>query len=114
MEDAVTIAFSNLRSAKHRFENSVTHLSRFCLKIGCCIRLLVKVILLRPESAAAGNAKRFLEVLDEEMIVQAAMLADAADEGLLLVRNFDTIGPDPAMQAQWSQYFIASVLSNVL
>ena len=47
-------------------------------------------------SAVKSQAKDFLEFLSTEVLVQAAMLADAADECLLFTRQLDDEDTDSA------------------
>ena len=58
----------NLRSAKHRF---------------------TKICELKLDDASGRSAARFLELVTGEELLQLALLADAADEALVLVRMVD-------------------------
>lgn len=79
----------NLRSAKHRFESHTTPLGRFLLYLPAFIRVVTKICELKPDDASGRSAARFLELVTGEELLQLALLADAADEALVLVRMVD-------------------------
>ncbi len=85
-----------LRAAKHKFETSATPLGRFCIHLVSLLRLARKVVVLRKESGAAPKFASWLRSLDGDDLVQLAMLADACDEALGVVRALDTETADIA------------------
>ena len=97
---AVTTTFGHLRAAKHRFESMASPLSRLCLDWEACIGLLVRLSQERASEAAGAYAIATLEALDEELVLQCALLADACDETTALIRFFDSAEVDNARIAQ--------------
>ncbi|CAK0889058.1 unnamed protein product [Prorocentrum cordatum] len=95
----VSSTFSNMRAAKRRFESMCTPLSRICLDWEACFSFLARVVVERQGTGdrAFRFAKSCLINIDEELMLQAAMLADAADECMCLIRFFDTPEPDSAL-----------------
>ena len=94
-----------MRAAKHRFESLGSPLSRLCLDWEACIGLLVRLMQERPAEPAGAYASATLEALDEEMMLQCALLADACDECIVLIRFFDAAEVDNAKIAQEVQRF---------
>ncbi len=106
----VSTRFGNLRGAKHRFESMTTPLSRIVLDWGAAIAFLVHVWLERSNSDRAGKyANSCLAALDEELMIQAALLADAADESLCLIRFFDQREVDNCKVASEVQRFCDNI-----
>ncbi len=85
-----------LRAAKHRFETSATPLGRFCIHLVSLLRLARKVVVLRKDGDAAAKFVSWLRSLHGDDLVQLAMLADACDEALGVVRALDTETADIA------------------
>lgn len=86
----VATSFTNMRAAKHRFESMCTPLSRICLDWEAVISFLVRVAIERGSADRAGLfATSCLDALSDELMLTAAMLADAADECMILIRFFD-------------------------
>ena len=56
-------------------------------------------------------AENFLGYLTEEVALQAAMLADATDEGLLFTRTLDNVDTDPAQLQMLVEEFITTLQS---
>lgn len=88
-------AVHNLRAAKHRFESFQRPLGRCCLYLGALIRTALHVARLRNDKQGT-RAHGFLSWLTAERCVAAAMLADAADEAMVLTRFLDSEEADPA------------------
>ena len=65
-----------------------TPLSRICLDWEACIAFLTRLAAERSDKAAE-YAHTCLAALNEELMLQAALLADAADECNVLIRFFD-------------------------
>ena len=80
---------SNLRSAKHRFESSSKPLSRLVLHLAAAFKTCHRIAATRDSSHEGGLVRDWLKSITSEDILQLALLADASDEGLLLVRQLD-------------------------
>ena len=94
-DNAVRSAVVNFRSAQHRFESHSKTLGRTCLFLHACIRTCLHLV--RTRKDAVGNkAKLWIQKLDAETALMAAMLADAADSSLQLTRKMDSEEVDPA------------------
>ena len=104
----VSTCFGNLRAAKHRFESMCTPLSRIVLDWGASISFLLRVSLERSDRAGT-SASATLGALDEELMLQAALLADAADECMCLIRFFDQREVDNAKIAGEVQRFVSTI-----
>ncbi|CAK8989859.1 Uncharacterized protein SCF082_LOCUS2000, partial [Durusdinium trenchii] len=103
---AVSTNFSHLRAAKHRYESLTSPLARMTLDWGAVVAFLLRVEVERQGTPAGAFARSLLQTLDEEMLLQAALLADACDECLILIRFFDQSTVDNAQ--------IASAISDFL
>ena len=88
-------AVVNFRSAQHRFESHTKPLGRTCLFLHACIRTCLQLVRTRKDSTGQ-KAKAWVENLDEEKALLAAMMADAADSSLQLTRKMDSEEVDPA------------------
>ena len=86
---AVETCFGNLRSAKHRIESLVTPLSRLILNISGAMLFATRLNLRRRGEREGIAAAAFLQSLDARVLVVAAMMADAGQESLLLIRAMD-------------------------
>ncbi len=85
-----------------------TPLSRICLDWGASIAFLARVALERSDRAGVF-ASATLGAIDEELMLQAALLADAADECMCLIRFFDAREVDNAKIAGEVQRFCATI-----
>ena len=79
--------FSTLRAAKHRFESLCTPLSRICLDWEACISFLVRVSTERGKDRPGVMAAAGLQALNAELMLTAALLADAAAESIILIKQ---------------------------
>ena len=95
-ESQVHSAISCFRAAGHRFESYAKPLGRTCLFFHACIRTACHLVRSRSD-ASAKKAKQWLSWISEEHVLQAAMLADAADSSLAFTRTLDTEDADPAV-----------------
>lgn len=95
-ESPVHSAISSFRSAGHRFESYAKPLGRTCLFFHACVRTACHLVRARTD-ASAQKARAWLVWISEEHLLQAAMLADAADSSLALTRALDTENVDPAV-----------------
>ena len=73
------------------------------------VSFLVRLALERPTDKSGTFAILLLQTLDEEMILQAALLADAADECMVLIRFFDQREVDNAKIANEVKRFVHSI-----
>ena len=89
-DSAVTATFANMRSAKHRIETFTTPLSRCILNMSGLLSFLVKVAVQRKGRVEGKAAEAFLEVVCNDLLLQAAMMCDASSETLQLIRVLDT------------------------
>ena len=80
---------SNLSSAKHRFESCSKPLGRFILNLVAVFKTCHRIAITRDSSHEGGLVRNWLATVSSEELLQLALLADAADEGLLLVRQMD-------------------------
>jgi len=80
---------SNLSSAKHRFESCSKPLGRFILNLVAVFKTCHRISVTRDSSREGGLVRNWLATVSSEDLLQLALLADAADEGLLLVRQMD-------------------------
>ena len=85
-----------LKAAKHRFESWAAPFGRATLHIEALIKTAESIS--AEGSAWKDDADAFLRLLmgDGEVYLQLAMIADAADEALLVTRLFDTEDCDSA------------------
>jgi hypothetical protein len=80
---------SNLSSAKHRFESCSKPLGRFILNLVAVFKTCHRIAITRDSSHEGGLVRNWLATVSSKELLQLALLADAADEGLLLVRQMD-------------------------
>ncbi len=78
---------SNLKAAKHRHESFNKPKCRFVLYLDAFITVATHMVRKGGDYKRFGNM--FLDYINEEVAVQAAMLADASCEGLQFVRKMD-------------------------
>ena len=84
-----------MKYVKQRFNSTAVPLQRSILFFEAIWSWCIDVIATRPGQEPAKHAARFLSVVTAEDLLQAAMMADASDEHLMLRRFFDTRGWDP-------------------
>ena len=92
----VSRTVSNMRSAKHRFESLQKPFGRTVLFCYPTIRTGLWTYQTRDDQSSA-NAKIWLEYVDTENALQAAMMADASDQTIVLSRLLDNEDVDPAI-----------------
>jgi hypothetical protein len=80
---------SNLRSAKHRFESLSKPICRLVMFFPAMARTAAHMAADRTSRTEGSDAKDFLEAMTDARLVQLAMMADAADEALRLIRACD-------------------------
>ena len=86
----------NLRAAKHRFESTTKPLGRFCLHLPAIIEVAHSIACARSCSQEGRSMAQWLQSISSVDLLLLAMLADAHDEGLMLVRCFDNSQVDLA------------------
>lgn len=97
-EDArVSTRIKNLRAAKHRFESWAKPMGRLTIYRNAIIAVAEVITQTRASTVEAKDADAFKSMIDVELFISMAMLADAADEGLLLVRQNDSESMDVAI-----------------
>ena len=108
---AVSTSFKTLRAALHRYESLVTPLSCFVLDLEAILSVAMRIARERSGEQAGRSAASFLAAVEPEMLLTAAMLADAGDEGLQLIRWFDQddCKSDSAMVNSRVKQFLESV-----
>ena len=106
---AVSTHFANLRAALHRYESLVTPLSRFVLDVES-----VLAVAMRIATERSGHAKivanAFLSTVDEELLVTVALMADAGDEALQIIRHFDKSSVNSARAGSVVQSFLENIV----
>ena len=88
----------NLKAAKHRFESFQRPLGRSIRHFRVLHALMVRLATDRQDDSAGQRAKDWLTWVAQtpRLPMPAAMLADAADEGMAITRYCDNEGMDPA------------------
>ena len=84
-----------MRSAKHRYESMQKPFGRNVLFIHACIKTAQWCSVTRRDDAGT-NSKIWLEGINSERCLQAAMQADASDQTMMLTRFMDDENVDPA------------------
>lgn len=79
----------DMRARKHRFEIAQRPYVRMCLFYEALIGTASTTMRGRSGKQEAKSAEEWLEQQDAEMAIQAAMMGDAGDEMLQLIRFFD-------------------------
>ena len=94
-ETTLASVLSSFRAAGHRFESHARPLGRTCLFFHACVKTALHITKTRTDGSAK-TANQWLLWISEERVLQAAMLADAADSSLALTRSLDSENVDPA------------------
>ena len=80
----------DLASAKHRYTSHSRPFGRACLYLEALVRTAQSILDERGRTSPEGkDAESFLMKLDEESIILLGMMADVADETMVLNRFFD-------------------------
>ena len=88
--NATCSLFGILKTAKHRFESQMTPLVRIVLNPTAFVQFASRVYKLRKHNREGRIAKVFLETVQYEMMLLAAMMADCGSETLSLLRVLDS------------------------
>ncbi|MCP4240808.1 MAG: hypothetical protein GY772_09640 [bacterium] len=100
---------SNLRAAKHRFEQFSKPTGRLIIHMKAVFATANKLVTIRgPEE---NTMRRWLSTVSSEELLQLAMCADAADETMLLLRVFDSEQMDIATRFGNIERFLQRVTS---
>lgn len=95
IDDQVGKNIKNVKAAKHRHESQAKPRGRFVLYMDAFITVASHMMADR-DAEVRQDAAAFLQYLNEEVALQAAMLADATDEGLYFTRVVDDEETDMA------------------
>jgi len=79
---ALTNVAKHLGLAKHRFDSSARPMAYFFLTFEALVMTAARIMVERPGKAEEANADLFLRSCTTERLISAALLSDAADEGL--------------------------------
>ncbi|CAJ1402004.1 unnamed protein product [Effrenium voratum] len=93
VKTTTSVVQSSVRSlslAKQRFDSTQTPLGRFVLFFEPFLATVIEISRERRGEDINGDRAAFLAYINEEVLVQVAMIADAGDEGGQLCRAFDT------------------------
>ena len=107
---AVLSSVTNMRAAGHRYESFQKPIGRTCLHLHSTIRTALYLTLHRNDESAK-SCKEWLVWLSTERCLQLAMMADASDQVLVLVRLLDNENVDPAILNREVFYFIRTIRS---
>ena len=99
-------AIVSMRFRRHRFDSQAEPLARMATTFDAVLRTASAVSHARKSDAPGKAAASFLQWLTAEAAIQMAMLADASDQVLTLVRTADQDTPDPAEMASFVSSFL--------
>ena len=80
----------SLRAAKHRFETFSTPTGRAMLWLPALMNTAQRIVTDRAGTDVSQQVGTWLRQLSTEEVLQVAMVADASDEGLMLIRAVDS------------------------
>ena len=100
---------ASLRCAKHRVESLCEPLRRVVVYWEAYLSVVIAVARERRSQPEGKRAMEFLAWVDEEALVQLAMMADAAEQLVCLLRFFDADGFDPSSMAAEVALFVSRV-----
>ena len=95
VEEKVGEGIKKVKAAKHRHESAAKPRGRFVLLIDAYIQVAKHMLHGRSDDNQK-YARDFLMYINEEVVLQAATLADATDEGLAFTRALDNEATDAA------------------
>lgn len=98
----------NLRAAKHRFESFQKPLGRTCLHLPAVVNTALHCYATRTDKFSV-RAGKWLQWLSTEKCLMAAMLADAADQSMMLTRVLDNEDMDPAALNAEVSVFVTAI-----
>lgn len=100
-----------LGAAKHRFESWSKPFGMVVMTLKALIRTAEDISITRQGNEEAQDAEDFLDFLTVPHILQTAMMADAADEVLIVTRTFDAEECDIATQASCLEVLLERIVS---
>ena len=108
--DLQGVRVRNLGLARHRFESTQKPLSRLVLWFDAAVATALYIMRERRSGSREHKAaKRFLQFVDAERLIQAAMMCDGGDESLMLLRLCD----DPDLDMATAPDEIAAYIARV-
>ena len=102
---------TGLGAAKHRFESWSKPFGMVVMTLTALIRTAEEISIKRQGNDEGHDADAFLDFLNAPNILQTAMMADAADEVLVVTRTFDAEECDIATQASCLEAFLDRIAS---
>lgn len=109
MEQRIGACIKSLSLAKHRFDSTQKPLARAVLSLPALIETASKIDTIRKGDADAVHANVFLRWVDMSKALLLAMLADAGDEAIQLVRVFDDERADACEIAHVCSQFVRNI-----
>ena len=106
--NVVRKAVANMRAAKHRFESLQKPLGRGCIHMHSTIKTAVHMAE-HGTPDGKSRAKQWLQWLDTERALQAAMMSDASDQAMEFTRFLDSEDVDPARLAVAARHFLSVI-----
>ena len=104
--DPAASQLTQLRFRRHRFDSQAEPMTRIVVAFDAILQTMVAVSHARKTEDVGKSAASFLQWVTDEACLQLAMIADASDQVLVLVRSNDTDHPDPAQMASFVQSFL--------
>ena len=104
--NVVRKAVANMRAAKHRFKYLQKPLGRGCIHMHSTIKTAVHIAE-HGTPDGKSRAKQWLQWLDTEKALQAAMMSDASDQAMAFTRFLDSEDVDPARLAVEARHFLS-------
>ena len=95
-----------LRFRRHRFDSQAEPLTRLVVAFDAVLTTASAVSHARKTDCVGQSAAAFLEWVTDESALQVAMLADASDQVMMLVRSNDQDQPDQAEMAMFVSSFL--------
>ena len=105
-EGSAASQLTQLRFRRHRFDSQAEPMTRIVVAFDAVLQTLTAVSHARKTEDIGKNAASFMQWVTDEACLQLAMMADASDQVLLLVRSSDKDEPDPASMASFVQSFL--------
>ena len=104
--DPAASQISELRFRRHRFDSQAEPMTRMVVAFDAVLQTIAAVSHARKSEDIGKSAAAFLHWLTDEAALQMAMMADASDQVLMLVRSNDTDHPDPAEMSTFISSFL--------
>ena len=104
--DPAASQITTLRFRRHRFDSQAEPLTRLLLGMDAALQTLSAVSHARKTEPVGKACVSILKWMTDEAVLQAAMVADASHQVLMLVRSNDVDQPDPASMAEFVSSFL--------